>query len=323
MTLEPTFQMPDQMSTQADTVDSTYYFIYWVSVVLFVGIIATLVYFAYRYRRRPGVKPVPTGHNMILEIGWTVAPVFILVLMFHWGFKGYMAMAISPPNAMEIRVRAFQWGWDFEYPGGLKGDDGKLHVPVGKPVKLVMSSNDVLHAFYAPEFRVKRDLVPGMYTSLWFQATKTGEVNIFCAEYCGGKSRDKDGNPLATQTGHWSMTSKILVQTQAEYDAYIDSIGTPKDPAVAGEKIYKQKCAACHSIDGAKGVGPTWKGLFGKMEPMTDGSQVKADESYLRESMLDPNAKVVAGYPPAMPTFKGTLSDAQIDWVIAYMKTLK
>jgi cytochrome c oxidase subunit 2 len=322
MTFDPTFQLPNDMSTAAEHVDWTYYFIYWLSVVLFVAIVAAMIVFSYVYRKRKGHKPVPTGHNLPLEIAWTVAPIIILVLLFHWGFKGYMDLAVAPPNAMEIRVRAFQWGWDFEYPNG--ATDNKLHVPVGKPVKLLMSSNDVLHAFYAPELRTKRDLVPGMYTTVWFQTTKTGEVDLFCAEYCGGKSKDAQGNPLAVATGHWAMLSKVKVETQEEFDKYLDGIGDGgKPPEVVGEKIYKQKCASCHTVDGNKAVGPTWKGLFDKTESLADGSSVKVDDNYLRESILEPNAKVVTGFAPAMPTLKGTLKDKQIDAVIAYIKSLK
>ncbi len=210
-----TFQLPEQMSTVAGDIDWLYYFIYWLSVVLFVAIIGAMLYWAIKYRERKGHKAEPTGHNMPLEIAWTIAPLFILAFLFHKGFVGYMDMAVAPAGSMEIRVNAKQWGWEFVYPNG--GSDSELHVPVHKPVKLVMGSADVLHSFFVPALRVKRDVVPGMFTSVWFEATHTGQDDIMCAEYCGGRSKDVNGNelPFAQMTGHWSMHSLIHVETEA------------------------------------------------------------------------------------------------------------
>jgi len=321
---ESTFQMPPQMSTYAPAVDDLYYFIYWLSVVFLVGITLTAAYFSWIYRRRPGHKAEPTGHNTALEIGWTVAPIFVLIFLFHAGFKSYLDMSVAPANAMEVRVRGFQWGWDFEYANG--GHSDKLHAPVGKPVKLVMSSNDVLHALFVPAFRMKRDLVPGMYTSVWFQATATGEVDLFCAEYCGGKSES------GTQNGHWAMLSKVLVHEQAEFDKWLDALAGPPSecqgqtdmPACWGQKLYTTKaCVGCHTINGEKAAGPTWKGIWGRSEALTTGASVTVDENYVRESILEPQAKLVAGFGPQMPTYKGILRDKEIDAIIAYMKTLK
>jgi cytochrome c oxidase subunit 2 len=326
MSLAPTFQLPEQMSTSAPQIDDLYYFIYWLSVVLFVAIIGAMVWFAWAYRARPGHKATPTPHNIVLELSWTLAPLPILAALFHWGFEGYMDLSVAPASAEEIRVRAFQWGWDFEYKNG--ETDNKLHLPKGKPIKLVMSSNDVLHAFFVPGLRTKRDLVPGMYSSVWFEATQTGETDLFCAEYCGGKSKDQNGNELAFDQfkGHWAMLSKVVIEEPAQYETYLESLGGNKPPAERGKSLYEKKqCIGCHTIDGSKGVAPTWKGIWGRTETMNDGTKVTVDENYVRESVLEPNAKIVQGYasPSVMPTFKGTLKDKDIDAIIAFMKTLK
>lgn len=334
MTPEPaTFQLPAQMSTAAEVTDRMYYLIYWMSVAFFVVIVGLMVYWSYKYRRRPGHKAEPTGHALALEIGWTVAPLFVIAGLFHWGFKGFMHLAVAPADAMEVRVNAKQWGWEFVYPGG--ETDNELHVPVGKPVKLILTSADVLHAFYSPGLRVKRDAVPGMFTTLWFQGTTVGKDDIFCAEYCGGKSRDASGNelPFDKMTGHWSMHSWVHIETQENYDKYIRKMGDKCPPAPQpcaettlvewGKELHvKKACVSCHTVDGTKTVGPTWKGLYGKKED-TSAGPVTVDENYLRESILDPNAKVVTGFSPSMPTYKGQIKDREIDAIISYMKSIK
>jgi cytochrome c oxidase subunit 2 len=332
----PTFQLPEQMSTVAADVDWLYYFIYWLSVVMFVGIIAAMVYFAWKYRERPGHKAVPTGHNLTLEIGWTVAPIFILVFLFQKGFEGYLDETVPPPNAIEIRVNSKQWGWEFVYPNG--GSDDELHVPVHKPVKLVISSSDVIHSFFVPALRVKRDIVPGAYTSQWFEATHIGQDDIMCAEYCGGRSKDSSGNelPFEKMTGHWSMHSMLHVESEEDFKKYLLKMGDPCAAYTAqgqtcpesvlvtqGQTIYQKKaCQGCHTVTGDKLVGPSWKGIWGMMES-TDHGMVKVDDDYIRESILQPQAKIVTGYPPSMPSFSGQISDQEISEVIAYIKSLK
>jgi cytochrome c oxidase subunit 2 len=331
-----TFQLPEQMSTLAADVDWLYYFIYWLSVVLFVAIVGAMVYFAVKYRERKGHKAEPTGHNLPLELAWTVAPLFILVFLFHKGFVGYMDMSLAPANAMEVRVNAKQWGWEFVYPNG--GADNELHAPVHKPVKLIMSSTDVLHSLFIPALRIKRDIVPGMYTSQWFEATHIGQDDIVCAEYCGGRSKDANGDELAfaQMTGHWSMHSTLHVESEEDFTKYLTSIGDkcasftakgqncPDNVLVAeGQKLYAKKaCIGCHTTTGARLVGPSWKGIWGKQE-ITDHGPVTVDENYIRESVLDPQAKIVAGFPPTMPPFRGQISDQEIDEIIAYIKSLK
>jgi cytochrome c oxidase subunit 2 len=341
-----TFQLPPQMSTVAASVDWLYYFIFWLSVVLFVAIVGVMLYWAIKYREREGRKAQPTGHNLPLEVAWTVAPIFILVFLFHKGFQGYLDLDIAPANAMEIRVNAKQWSWEFVYPNG--GSSDKLHVPLHKPVKLVMASSDVIHSFFIPAMRVKRDVVPGMYSTVWFEATQLGKDDIACAEYCGGRSQGSNGElpyqpsddrdnpyPPGQMTGHWSMHSVVYVETQDDFDKFIKSIGDPCDAYVAqgkkcpatmaaeqGQKLFSSKgCVACHTTTGAKLVGPSWKGIWGKTES-TDKGPVTVDENYVRESILDPQAKIVTGFPPTMPTFRGQISDAEIDEVIAFVKSL-
>ncbi len=261
----PTFQLPEQMSTVAGDIDWLYYFIYWTSVVLFIAIVGAMIWWAIKYRERPGHKATPTGHNMQLEIAWTIAPIFILAFLFHKGFVGYIDMAVAPANSLEIHVNAKQWSWEFVYPNG--GSSPELHVPAHKPVKLVMSSNDVLHSFFVPALRVKRDVVPGMFSSVWFQATHTGHDDIFCAEYCGGKSQGPNGElpyqpsddplhpfPPGQATGHWAMHSMLYVESDEDYAKFLKSIGDkcdqfasagkpcPTDIAAAqGQRIYVNK----------------------------------------------------------------------------------
>jgi len=319
MNENPSSQMPVAMSTYAQGVDNVYYLIFWLSVVLFVGIMAAAAFFALSGKRKPGVKAEPTGHNMVLELGWTVAPVFILAYLFWVGWKGYVDLATVPPSATEVRGRAFQWGWDFEYANGVHSKE--LKAPVGKPVKVILSSNDVLHAFFVPQFRIKRDTVPGMYSTTWFEANQVGEADIFCAEYCGGKG---EGD---TATGHWAMIGKVKVLPAEEFDKFLKEGNGPKEGETVadwGKRLYAEKnCAGCHSIDGGAGAGPSWKGLYGRSEPMSDGTNITADENYIRESILEPQAHIVKGFGPVMPSYKGILQDKEIDAIISFMKTLK
>ena len=311
--------MPVALSAYAEDVDKVYYLIFWLSVVLFVGIMAAAAYFAISGKRKPGVRAEPTGHHMMLELGWTVAPVFILAYLFWVGWKGYLDMSMVPPNALEVRGRAFQWGWDFEYPNGVHSKE--LKAPLGKPVKMILSSNDVLHAFFVPQFRIKRDTVPGIYATTWFEANKLGEADIFCAEYCGGKG---EGD---TATGHWAMIGKVKIMPAADFDKFLKEGNGPKEGETVpdwGKRLYADKnCAGCHSTDGAVGAGPSWKGLFGRTEVMSDETKLLADENYIRESIMDPMKKIVKGYVPQMPTYRGQLSDEELNQLIAYIKSLK
>lgn len=354
---EPTTQLPAQLSTLAPEIDWIYDFIFWTSVPFFVGIVGFQLYFMWKYRRRPGVKAEPTGHHNALELFWTFAPLILLVLMFHWGFQTYMASAVAPDDSYNVRVRGRQWAWTFEHPNGFQ-EDNELHVPAGRPVRLVMSSSDVLHSFYAPEFRIKRDLVPGMFSSIWFEAVERQDlgavdeennpieagnleipdtrriwyhVQVFCAEYCGaarGQEPAADGSFAANQ-GHATMYARIHVMHARDFDAFIADPPPPMcgdhpcTPVEWGERLFTSKgCTACHqhTAGGPQLAGPSFPGLFGRQETLTDGSAVTVDEAYIRHSIMEPRAQVVQGFNPVMPNIP--MSERQMDALIAYLQTL-
>lgn len=311
------------MSAFAREVDWLYDFIWWWSAFFFVLITALVVWFVVKYRRRPGHRAEPTGHNTPLELTWTFLPVILLVFLFHKGFQQYMEGMVAPADALEVRVRGMQWNWEFEYENG-GVDMNELVVPVDTPIKLVMSSSDVLHAFFVPEFRVKRDVVPGQYTSLWFEADETGTAPIYCAEYCGAP--EGEGN-----VGHSDMLGTVRVVPREEYEQHIEAIFEPPEEcedadnpqACWGEILFTENgCNACHNVDGVtQQPAPNFVGLWQAERPLTTGETVVADENYIRESILQPQAEIVAGYEAVMmPPFR--LNDKEIDAVIAYIKEL-
>jgi cytochrome c oxidase subunit 2 len=318
------FDLPPALSTHAETVDWMYNFIWWLSAGFFILITGLVVFFCIRYHRSRGHKATPTGHNMPVEIAWTFLPIILLVFLFHEGFQGYMAGVVAPEDSVEVRVRGMQWNWEFEYPNGVVSMN-ELKVPVNRPVKLIMSSSDVIHSFFVPEFRIKRDVVPGMYTTQWFEATEQGEIQAFCTEYCGAPP-GTEGNQ-----GHSNMLATINVVSQAEYDKFLEEgppmpsecEGAQNPQACWGEKLYTGNgCNACHQVGGeVQQPAPNWKGLFGREEKLMSGETVVADRNYIRESILQPQAKIVKGYSNVnMPPYR--LSDKQIDALIAYMKSL-
>lgn len=335
-------QLPPQLTTNAAEYDSLYNFLYYFSLFFTVVITAAMLYFVVKYRRRPGVKPEPAGHALLLETAWTVLPLFFIIFLFHWGFKVFVKNAVAYEGSMEVRVRGQKWLWTFEYPNGYS-EATELRIPVGKPVKLIMSSEDVIHSFFVPGARLKKDVVPGMYSTLSFVPTQVGDLQVYCAEYCGGAEGDpeaaKSSDPpqlrvAGLNKGHWGMIGVIHVMKQDEFDKWVANPPPPMcteangqqhecKPSEWGEKLYtKNGCGACHSVDGKALVGPSWKGLFGRQEVMTTGESVVADENYIKESILKPTSKIVKGYENGnMPPY--TLSDRQIDALIAYMKTLK
>jgi cytochrome c oxidase subunit II len=319
---EATVQMPRQMSTLAEGVDDVYYFIFWVSVVLFVAIIGATVWFLIAYRREKNPQSTPPGHHDVLELFWTFAPLILLVPMFHWGFRDYVKAMVAPTDSMELRIKAKQWAWDIYHPEMTEPVPGELVVPMGRPVKAIMSSEDVLHSFFIPEFRVKRDVVPGMYTSVWFEATEVtsrfnaatkklegAPIDLFCTEYCG--------------KSHSQMLATVHIVSEQDYEAYIKAISDFEPTQDKGKELFaKNGCTACHSVDGSPLIGPTLKGLFGKTENLEGGATVTADENYIRESILKPEAKKVAGFSNAvMPPF--VMSDKKIEALIMYIKSLK
>ncbi len=304
---------PSQVSTIAPEVDALFDFILYLSIIFFILVVGGTFYFAWKYRKKgEDTFTKDLSHNNMLEVLWTVIPTILVFIIFVWGFKSYMKMTVPPDTSMQIKVTGQKWFWTFNYPEGATTTN-ELVVPVDQPVKLLMSSTDVIHSFFVPNFRTKMDVLPNRYTQLWFEATETGEYNLFCTEYCG--------------KGHSEMIGKVKVLSRAEYDSWLASAGNAganMKPEEFGEKLYKDKaCFTCHSIDGSTLVGPTFKGIFGRTEKMTDGSEVLSDENYIRESILEPQAKIVQGFQPIMPTYQGVLKDEEIDALIAYFKTLK
>ncbi|AJE04388.1 cytochrome c oxidase subunit II [Geobacter pickeringii] len=306
---------PDQAARSTGEVDAVFLFIVAVGLFFFFLTQGFLIYFAIRYRRRRGEPEEETPQiteNGILEFIWVVIPSLLVLAIFVVGWWGYRDMVRPIPGAMEINVTARQWLWEFTYPDGRKVIN-ELRIPVGKPVKLTMTSTDVLHGFFIPDYRLKQDILPGRYTHLWLQPEKTGTFVIFCSQYCG--------------TGHSAMMANLVVVPPDDFARWqkgpAEGAGGESLAHRGEELVEKSGCLACHSLDGSRKVGPTFKGVFGHQVELEGGSSVVADENYLKESIVEPNAKIVKGYPPVMPTFKGTLSDDDIAAIIAYLKTLK
>jgi len=302
---------PEQASTMAKDVDLLFAFI--LGVALFFSLlIATLVIsFAVRYRRRLASDVPEAIHgSLVLELTWSLIPFGLAMVMFVWGASIYMSLSRPPDNALDVYVVGRQWMWKLQHMEG-RQEINELHVPVGQPVKLTLTSEDVIHSFYVPAFRIKMDAVPGRYTHTWFEATKPGKYHLFCAEYCG--------------TQHSGMIGWVHVMERADYQAWLAKGGmetTALSPVAAGEKLFEGLgCATCHrQVPGA--LGPALAGLFGSTVKLEGGQEVVADEAYVRESVLDPHAKTVAGYRPVMPTFQGLISEQQLLQLIQYIKSL-
>jgi len=336
---------PVQATVIARQVDHIYAFLLIASLISFVILIGGMIYFVIKYKRRSANdKTAYITHNHTAEFLWSFIPFLIFMFVFAWGWIVYHDMRQMPQNALEVHVFAKKWDWRFVYKNGKEVTSGlddqmrkvpaTMVVPVGRPVKLIMASekisptgdaNDrpVLHSFYVPAFRVKQDVVPGRYTTLWFQAEKKGTFHVFCTEYCGA--------------GHSAMLAAINVVENNEFEAWLAgeqvqgeqlagaAAGGANELVAKGRTLYAQKaCIGCHSVDGAKMTGPTFKGLFGRTEKFTDGTSGVSDENYIRESILQPNAKTVAGYPAgAMPSYAGQLSEEDITAIIEFIKSLK
>lgn len=304
--------MPPQGTDIAVQVDNLYSFLLISSFIGCMILIGGMIYFAVKYKRKTNNDITPyISHNTFLEFLWSFIPLVLFLGVFGWGWYVYHQMRQMPENALEVHVTAYKWAWDFEYKSG-KTTSAEMVVPVGVPVKLIMTSKDVLHSFFVPSMRIKQDVIPGRYTSLWFNAEKLGDYQVFCAEYCGDL--------------HSRMLAKVKVVSMPDYEAWIQENDSALPMAERGQKIWTGKCVACHTITGAVGVGPSWKGLWGaKGHPMQDGTTVDVDENYIRESILEPNAKTVAGpfVKGTMPTFQGSLKDEEITALIEFIKTLK
>jgi cytochrome c oxidase subunit 2 len=299
---------PEQASTLAREVDALYFFLVAVSLFFSVAIFTTVFYFAIRYRRRSDDEiPQPIHGSLALELAWSGLPLVIALTMFGWGAVIYFKMYSPPARAIRVDVVGKQWMWKIQHPNGRR-EINQLHVPVGQPVKLNMVSEDVIHSFFVPAFRVKQDVLPGRYTTLWFEATKTGTYHLFCTEYCGTK--------------HSGMIGSVVVMEPAEFEQWL--AGTPAGETMeqAGERLFVQhNCVTCHNpSSGAR--GPLLDGLFGTRVRLASGDTVTMDEAYVRESIVNPQAKVVAGYRPVMPTYQGQINEESILQLIAYIKSL-
>lgn len=305
------YWMPEDASTVAPAVDNVFNFIYYLCLFFFVLVTVLLVLFVMRYRHRRGQERTATaGHSTALELTWTIIPTILVLVIFYFGFRGYLDMAVEPPNPYEINVTAQMWSWSFTYPNGHVDDT--LHIPVNTPVRLVLSSKDVIHSLYVPAFRVKRDVVPGRYNRFWAQATRTGEFDLYCAEYCG--------------VNHSTMLSKVVVHEHEDFKKWLEvasNIHGRMSPIEAGELLSKRfGCGQCHSVDGSIIKAPSFKDLFGNKVPLATGQTVEANEEYIRESIYFPLAKVHTGFQPVMPSFQGQLKEEDVGAIIAYLKSI-
>ncbi len=319
------FWMPKYVNSVTDSSDMMYMSVLALSAFFFFAITAAVIYLTWRYRHRPGHKAEPSpGHNDALEITWTIIPTIISVFLFYYGWRSYIQIVTPPQKAIEINVQAWRWAWNFKHYNGV--EDSDLHVPAGVPVRLVMTSRDVLHAFYVPTLRTKQDIIPRRYTYVWFNATKPGTYRLNCAEYCG-TNHSQMGVTNPSPEFPDGRRAVIVVHESGGYERYLAdkaAMSSSMEPDKLGAMLYEKKgCVACHTADGGVRVGPTFKGAFGTEAAMADGSKVKVDENYLRESILYPQAKARPGYPPSMPSFEGQLKEKEIEGLIAFIKSLK
>ena len=301
--------VPESASTMSWKVDAVYFYLSGVTLFFTLLISAILIFFVIRYRRRtPYEIPRPIAGSHKLETLWTVIPFVIAMTIFGWSAKVYFEQYSPPQNAIEVYVVGKQWMWKIQHSTGQR-EINELHVPVGKKVKLIMTTEDVIHDFFVPAFRMKTDVVPGKYTTQWFEATKTGTYHLFCAEYCG--------------MNHSGMIGSVVVMETREFDNWLSGNVSSSSPVAAGQQLYQTLgCVSCHGASGEGGRGPSLIGLFGKQTQLVGGQTVRADESYIRESILNPQSKLVDGFGPIMPTFQGQVSEDQLAQLLAYVKSL-
>lgn len=300
--------LPEQASTMAPRVDALFWFISAVCIFFTLLVAVLLMFFAVRYRRRTeDYFPKPVIGSTALELFWTLTPLAIALGIFFWGATIYFDIVRPPENALEVYVTGKQWMWHLQHPGGQR-EINTLHVPVGRPVKVIMTSEDVLHDFYVPAFRVKMDAVPGKYTYLWFEATKPGKYDLFCAMYCG--------------TDHSRMVGHVYAMEPAEYEAWLTE-KADRSLALQGRQLFqKLQCVTCHHPE-AGNRAPILENLYGRRVELDGGRSVVADESYLRESILYPANKVRAGWRPIMPSYQNQVSEEELVKLIAFLKALK
>ena len=300
---------PSSASTVAGDVDTLFFFILGVSAFFAVLVSVLMLYFTFKYRsKKPGAAGADIHGSLTLELIWTGIPFIIAMVMFVWGAQVFFTLAKPPADAMDIFVVGKQWMWKVQHPEGVR-EINEMHVPINRPVRLTLGSEDVIHDFFIPAFRVKMDVVPGRLTTMWFTATKVGEYHIFCGQYCG--------------TRHSGMIGTVVAMMPDDYEAWLAGGRTSGSAVQNGERLFTDlSCITCHKAD-SSGRGPTLVGVFGSTVQLNDGRKVLADENYLRESIMTPQAKVVQGFQPIMPTFQGLISEENLLQLIAYVKQLK
>jgi cytochrome c oxidase subunit 2 len=300
-------QLLQEASTEAGPVDLLFFTLLAASTAIAVVIAGLIIYFCIKYRRRPDnlVAEQIEGSGR-LEIAWAVVPLVLALGIFGWAAKLYFDLADPPRNALDIYVVGKQWMWEFQHADGAR-EVNVLHVPVGQPVRLTLTSQDVIHSFFVPAFRIKQDLLPRRYTTAWFTATQPGSFHLFCAEYCG--------------TGHSEMVTAVIAMSPQAYQTWLRQ-GDAQDPLAAGADLFtRYGCSACHHPDNS-GRGPSLAGVFGRPVLLQNGATVIADENYIRQSILDPASQVVLHYEPIMPSFAGQLSEDQLALLLIYLKSL-
>ncbi len=320
--------LPEQASQYARDVDRLHYFVITTTMIAATGVGLTVLWFFIRFRRRSEAQTTPRVEpKTIHEVLFIGVPLSFFLLWFAIGFPQYVRLQTPPRDAMDVYVQAKKWMWKFSYAGGPNGID-VLHVPAGRPVRLLLTSRDVIHSFFVPALRLKQDVLPGRYTQTWFNADKPGRYQLFCAEYCG--------------MGHSAMLGEVVVMRPEEFDAWLADARRSGSPAVdaamteeehadprqsltqQGERLAAEYgCFKCHTVDGTRHIGPTWLDLYRKTEKLSDGKTVLADEGYLTESMMDPRAKIVAGYQPVMPTYQGKIPAPEVAAIVEFIKSLR
>jgi len=301
--------VPESASTQSAQVDALYFYLSGVTVFFSVLIGGVITFFVIRYRRRsPYEIPRPISGSHALETMWSVVPLIIAMSFFFWGAALYFRQSKPPKDALEVYVVGKQWMWKFQHATGQR-EINQLHVPVGRKIKLIMTTEDVIHDLFFPTFRIKADIVPGRYTTEWFEATKTGSFHLFCAEYCG--------------MNHSLMGGEVIVMEPTEFNDWLNGNVNQQSAASSGQALYQTLgCASCHGSNGEGGRGPALLGVFNSNVQLSGGQTVHADESYIRESILTPSAKLVNGFGPIMPTFQGVVNEEQVVQLMSYIKSL-
>ena len=301
--------IPESASTYSGDVDALYFYISGVTVFFTLLISFIIIFFVIKYRRRnPFEIPRPIEGSMKLETLWSVIPLLIAMSIFFWGAKIYFNQYRPPKNAIEVYVVGKQWMWKFQHATGQR-EINELHIPVGRKIKLIMATEDVIHDVFVPAFRIKADVVPGRYTTEWFEATKPGRYHFFCAEYCG--------------MNHSGMGGYVVVMEPTEFENWLSGNANQMSAAGAGRQMFESLgCASCHGANAEGGRGPALLGVYGNNVVLNNGQSIKADEAYVRESILNPQAKIVTGFGPIMPSFQGQLTEEQLLQLVAYVKSL-